>query len=447
VRDLLRRVKAVLLIQVIPPMSDGFNRKLKAARRWSLWAILVLFGLGIVSWSVFNWVAGRQLDRALADLQAAGYPIRLSDCAPPPVLAEENAAPFFSAAFALISKPSHGGEQKAFEKVTKMGLGGLSSDQEATIRTWLERNRNAIELLARARTKPRCRFDRKYEGYETRFPELEGISWFLGVLSVRAQIEAKDGRLKEARESVSDILRLSNSIADEPSILCQMYRLGAIGTALLTVNRCVNEKTDADALRQWLAILPRESDLDGCMERPLRAELATLAESLPLPSYLLLELEGRRRDEDLGSIILTRLSYPVQRRDGAHCLQLLRRAAELSRKSYTDGQAEWQTFQEEASGGSAVLNHVTGWVLPGMSGIAKVQVSNQANIAVTRAGLEWELEYSTTGRYPDKVSVLNPITGQPLIYDTFSGRLSRASSPYQPNSAEHDHDWLLRRRQ
>ena len=54
-RDFIRRVKAVLLIQVIPPMSDGFKRKLKPTFRWSLWVILVLFGLGIVSWSVFNW--------------------------------------------------------------------------------------------------------------------------------------------------------------------------------------------------------------------------------------------------------------------------------------------------------------------------------------------------------------------------------------------------------
>jgi hypothetical protein len=86
-------------------------------------------------------------------------------------------------------------------------------------------------------------------------------------------------------------------------------------------------------------------------------------------------------------------------------------------------------------------------IRPGISGIAKAQASNQAYIAVTRAGLEWELEYLTTGRYPDKVSVLNPLTGQPLIYDTFSGRLSSANSPYQPNSVEHGHDWLLRRRQ
>jgi hypothetical protein len=267
------------------------------------------------------------------------------------------------------------------------------------------------------------------------------------VLSVRAQVEAKEGRLKEARESVSDILLLSKSIVDEPSILCQMYRLAAVGTATLTVNRCVNETTDADALRQWLAMLPRESELEGCMEQPLRGELATLAESLPLPSYLLLELEGRRRDEDLGSILLTRLSYPVQRRDGARFLHLLSRAVELSRKPYTVGQAAWWALQEEASGGSAILNRVTGYVLPGISGVAKAQASYQAYIAVTRTGLEWELEYVTAGRYPDKVSVLNPLTGQPLIRDTFSGRLSSASSPYQPNSGEHEHDWVFRRRQ
>jgi hypothetical protein len=112
-----------------------------------------------------------------------------------------------------------------------------------------------------------------------------------------------------------------------------------------------------------------------------------------------------------------------------------------------EAQAAWWALQEEASGGSAVLNHVTGWVLPGISGIAKAQATNQAHIAVVRAGLEWELEYLATGRYPDKVSVLNPVTGQPLIHDTFSGRLSSASSPYQPNSGEHDHDWILRHRQ
>jgi hypothetical protein len=439
----LQRLKALLTWQVLPPLSAGIKRKIKAAARWCQWLMLVLFILGIVTWTVLNWVGSRNLEAALSTLRESSYATRLEELAPPPVQPDENAAPFYSAAFALFAKPSPRAEQKAFGEV----LAGLSTDGEAVLRAWLGRNHDAFELVARARTRPHCRFDRKYEGYATRFPEISNIPWLTGALAVRAQFLAKDGRLEEARDSVSDILRLADSLADEPSIICQMFRQSIIGNALTTINRCVVGDTDADALRQWLAILPREDSLEGSWERPLRAELATLAESLPLSSYELWDFAGQRKEEDLGRLILTWLSNPIQRLDGVRSLSFLRRAAELSRKPYAESQSEQAALQEEVMESSILLHPITRLVLPGLGGLTRTQAYYQAQIAVTRTGLAWELEYVTKGRYPypEKIEAIDPFSGKPLSYNVKEGRLYSVGSPYRSNITE-DRTWLLRRR-
>lgn len=435
----LQRLKALLTRQVLPPLPAGMKRRIKAALRWSL---LVLFILGIVTWTVLNWVGSRNLEATLSTLRESSYATRLEELAPPPVPPDENAAPYYSAAFALFAKPAPRAAQRAFDQVTKAGLVGLSTDHEAELRAWLGRNRDAFELVARARTRPHCRFDRKYEGYATRFPEIGNIPWLTGALAVHAQLLTKDGRPGEARDSVSDILRLADSIADEPSIICQMIRLAVIGSALTTINRCVAGDTDAELLRQWSAMLPREGSLEGSMERPLRAELATMAESLPLSSYELWDWDGQRREENLGRLILTWLSNPIQRLDGAQSLSLLRRAAELSRKPYAESQSEHSALLEEVLEKSVLLHPITRLVLPGLSGLTKAQAYYQAQIAVTRSGLAWELEFMTKGRYPERVEVLDPFSGKPLSYNAEEGRLYSVGSPYMPNTD--DRTWLLR---
>lgn len=131
---------------------------------------------------------------------------------------------------------------------------------------------------------------------------------------------------------------------------------------------------------------------------------------------------------------------PFVRADGARYMGFMRRASEAARKSYVDGNAELSAIQMEIETGRAWFRPVTGALLPAVGSACERVAATQARMAVVRAGLEAEIEYRSTGRYPERISARDPLTGKPLNYDLAAGRIASAGTPGE------EIEWTLRRK-
>ena len=73
-------------------------------RRLVIFSILLV--VGVISYTIFNYILTRQLERELTEIRKSGAPVSLQELAPPPVPDTENAAILYQQAFHLIQEPA-----------------------------------------------------------------------------------------------------------------------------------------------------------------------------------------------------------------------------------------------------------------------------------------------------------------------------------------------------
>lgn len=440
------RIRSLMDRRFPSPLPDRVKERLKRILSWVFWAVMVLLILGVAAWTAANAVGSSRLAGAFASLREGGYDLRLDRLAPPPLPADRNAAPFYNAAFALMVEPEEGDE--TYELAIFEGFAGLAPEGKAAIRAWLQKNADAFDMVSRARRRPACRFERRYEGYHTLVPELAPVIRLSRALSLNAKAQAEGGSPEAARETLRDLIALAETMRGEPLLVCQLVRAVSVQIAMEALDACVTGETGEADLESWLGVLPDPSVFDGMMERGMRAELAQAAEIVSAPGASTRRAIYRPNSRP-GAMewVETLLQRPFMKMDGARCLLLLRRASELCRGPYyAETAGDLASFGGEPDRGARWLHPVTSMLLPSIARARERQASLQARIAVVRAGLEFELARLRTGRYPEATEVIDPFTGRPLAYRPAEGRLSSVRPDGAPHPEDETLSWALRRR-
>jgi hypothetical protein len=405
------------------------NRNLRRAA----WVLVVLILVGIIAWTTLNVIGSSRLSSAMESAESAGYAIRADKLHLPVAPPGENAAPYYSAAFALYVAPED--EEPAWDRGPDIRIGDLEPADLARMEAWLKRNEDAFDMVQRARKRPRCRYERDYrQGFAMLLPEVTKVLALCRALAWRAELQMSKGDAAGARESVRSMFDLGHSLREDALLVSHLVRLAAAERALEVIGRSVTASTGAADLKDWRAAVPGPSMLDGGLERAYRGELAIAAGLANRPASELADLTGGESDS-LGVWLLK----PLIRLDGAAYLKDMRKVIDAARKPYLEARAEGVMSEAPRS---PLWNPVRFALFPSLARSLDREAHVRARLAIARAALDAELEQRTSGAYPDRTAETDPFSGKPLSID--GKKVSSAGPPASKFGGEAPLEWILR---
>lgn len=372
--------------------------------------ILVVLLPGIVGVVVYVWERNRLAYQALECLRQHGFAASFQEMAPPPVPDDENAAPLCLEAFARWVTPD-----PEVEEIEEQPLDSLSPGQRTAVESAVARNRGTFELLRRARSRPRCRFERDYE-YGQVFRSLDwgraiGVGRWIGR---KAELEAAHGDSAEARESIRDLLALAEGFRDEPFVMTQYVRLGLVQQGLVILARLPLE----GAWEAWLDLLPPDNRLEGLAELAMRGELALAADLVRDPGRVFWLAGDPQAPRGMA------LAAPLFRIGSGETLHRLLEMAKACRLPYPQSAVQARRLNPPSLCLEPVGFDFAKLHLVALGTFLDRQAGVQAALAVTRAGLEFELAREREGRYPTRLQMLDPCSGSPLLLNLAEGSIS-----------------------
>ncbi len=221
-------------------------RRAGRTARWTAKALLVLLLVIVVADLALSLVLGRMVAAEIARLKADGYPTTIAEIAPKKVPDAENAADVYARAFKEMGDLD---EYGAFSNLMHPEKRTDDATSWAKGMRILERRRPVIALVEQACSRPKCVFPVEWEkGGAALFPHLAKMRGLERLLSADAITKALDGRTGDAVSSLELGIKLSESLAEEPSVISQLVRYAAIQIQAHSL-RLVAQHTDIDAAR------------------------------------------------------------------------------------------------------------------------------------------------------------------------------------------------------
>lgn len=177
-----------------------------------------------------------QVDALIDSIKATGSPVVAADLrSMAPSLSEnENAARLYNRAFAAMTDMNYDLDTWFIgdDSILMESKGPIPSDVLNEIRTFLDANHEAIQLLHEASTMPECLFAVNYEeGQRALLPHLPAIKKATRLLALDAVIHAREDRPDQAARSIESGITMANRISKEPMLISQLVRLSAYGLA------------------------------------------------------------------------------------------------------------------------------------------------------------------------------------------------------------------------
>lgn len=382
--------------------------------------LLIAVVLLVCAWVVADYVTSARLQGTLADLKADGFATSLAGAAPAAIPEAQNAAPLYLKAFEKLAAARE--LDVTIPPVEKGGFGALSADDKNKVRDWLAANAETLGLFSSARARGRCRFDRDYsKGMATPVPEAAQAIKAAKILSYRAQALAEDGKPDAARKAILDAFALADSMKDDPIFVVQLVRIVIVSMHLKVVDHCVGAEAGEAELKSWLDLTPTYDHLNGLMETGFRGDLASIAElaGKPLDRTLAAWVPGNPFVLGGGRVAFR----PILRNDLTTLIDLLTRATTACRRPIGEAIESLQALEKEAESLPGWLYPLTRTFIPALSKAVENQRRVIATLAVVRAGLECELAHAARKHYPEKLDVVDPFTGKPLVYNPDKGLL------------------------
>ncbi len=220
----------------------------KAKRRFRFWHIGgVVLLLAILTFVIFRLAGRAKLQGRLDAMRAAGWPVTLVELdawyeAPP---YGENAADYIIEALAYLQKPDP--DQKG--QIPWLGNAKMAARTEpfdaetaVIVTQLLQDNQDAIAFLQEAATRERSRYPVDLtKGHATLLPHLSDLRSAVQLLCLKAMLHSEQGQQDLATGALICAFKVANSQAAEPVLISQMVRHGGQTTALVSLERIVNQ--------------------------------------------------------------------------------------------------------------------------------------------------------------------------------------------------------------
>ncbi len=213
-----------------------------------------------------------QLNRMIAEIREAGEPVSHADldawyAAPPD---EENAALILTNAFALLKVELTDAEK---ERLAFLGSASipplgepLAADMLESMGDVVERHGEGLELLEQGLSRPAARYPGAVMTPDT---EILGWSFFEGVdsrrvlnfLSEKAALEAEQGDVEAAVQTIIHSFKLSHTFHNQPLVISQLIHMGNLRLSLGQSQRLLSRRQlTPDQLGQLQPLVRRLAD-------------------------------------------------------------------------------------------------------------------------------------------------------------------------------------------
>lgn len=246
------------------------KRRLKTLGKIAVVIVLVLAAADLV----LTLVLSGKVASEIAKLKASGEPTTIAEIAPKKVPDSENAAVIYAKAFEEM--------ERSLADEDSEDLSALLSPEQrlddpaswARAMKVLERDRHVISLIEQACSRPKCVFPVEWEKVAgAQLPHLWRMRQLERLLWADAIVNALDGRPDEAVRSLTIGLKLSESLAGEPTVISQLMRYALVQMNARSLEVVAQQgHVDASQARRMYDALG-SIDLNPGYARAMRMEL------------------------------------------------------------------------------------------------------------------------------------------------------------------------------
>ena len=328
---------------------------------------------------------------------------------------ETNGAPLYLKAFEKVTQIYR--EASLAEALAEVKVASrkrplqLTADEQVLLRGYVEKNREAIELLKEASHRPNNVFlPGVEEGLDLSSARLQLITGFCGasrLLDVAANVSEGPERTELALAAG----RLAAASSSDPSLVSQL------------VSR-ISQEIGVSILQETLASFPEESLLEICSSPGLDEIHASFERALYGEAYRataeLLKDSPRLNGKDLQS-----LKHPEAALDLAYFADTVGECAALLQRPYFEVRDQLQSLQMERVTGAPAYAELSKALLPGIIAAASYQAVNEGQAGTVQLAAALNLYQQRNGAYPSSLEDLrgvlpvlpiDPCSGKSFLY-------------------------------
>ena len=207
------------------PTFLRLGRGLKALGK----ALLVLIVIGMVAHGIASVVEGRKLESDLRAIKAKGEPVSPAELGKPKVPDAENAAPIYAKAFDILADTKYDSDIDAMFTLVAPEKRKPDPAIWDEVEKGLAKHPEIVPMIEQASARPRCQFPIRWEdGFNAAFPHLAHARKASALLAARAMLQSHRGDTAGACHSLELGFRLSDSLAEQPTLISQLVRMAVI---------------------------------------------------------------------------------------------------------------------------------------------------------------------------------------------------------------------------
>ena len=203
-----------------PPKKSLWRRLLK----WTLRLAIFLLAVGLLGWSIANYYVAKSIRTQIAQLRTDHQPLTFAelDAGAPKIAWEDDAAPYYAAALALIHYEESFPE---YDQATKTGR--ITPEMLAEARRRVEANRLVLEMLDRGSGLPGCNSDLGLRyGISACLPTLNKARGVANAASMRTRLLAFQGQGDQAVQSAISSLGMPRVFDRQPILIAFLVKIG-----------------------------------------------------------------------------------------------------------------------------------------------------------------------------------------------------------------------------
>ncbi len=383
-------------------------------------ALMAIFASGLLVRAIFNYAAGKKLEKHFEQAKAKGVPITLEDLGPACDEAD-NAAPFWKAAKALIFLKDEdiillGQTINAF-----FSHSSLDEGSRMKLNRLIEKNRKALDLVLEASGKPCFRLAARRDPNYVELVDPVKMITAIRMLGIDAVFRADMGKTEAALEQCRSGMLFAQRLLDQPSLFSYMASAANMKCLVICLNRIASGRNiDPELMfrmmknlspQLWREEYARTCQGERILEREdffdvIKGKTEVLTPGFPYKIFLWLTRPWAKSE------ILKIHSYFLDLEQQAHL------------PYYQTKEFQQKLRQKENS--SSLFEKLSGMNLPSFSSVLVKEANLESFIITARIGLACKIFKQQRGRFPENIAALvpgilteeplDPFTGKPFIY-------------------------------
>ena len=389
---------------------------------WIGVCLLGLVALGLVVRGVFNYRAGRRVDRALRQLKSEGVPLTFRDLEPQCPDAD-NAALIWKAAEALVQMDP---ERKLLGDATQDFYSGRPPDpaRKDQLRKIIEKQPRVISLIREAAAKPCFKYwdDWNKPFYSVKGPDAVKMIQSIRLLGIGAVLMADDGRAAEAVEQCLAGMRFVKRTLQHPTLINYLVAMANMKQLAVCLQMIVSGREIPDDL---LSGILREIDVAPWREGLVRS----------LEGERLLAVDAARGEIDegeFGNRVLSWIFRPAYKSGSVWMLNAYGEYIGAASAPYFESQPLFDRIDREIKKLS-LRYKIVGMLFPNLNTVMFKKATLEAVLETAQIGIACKIYKNANGIFPVSLDLLtpgilkeippDPFTGEPFVYRPQDGGL------------------------